>query len=210
MKYKHTLTLVVLLAILLVGCGMFDPDPTPTPTATVVRPPNTPTATAARPTVTPTRRPTQTVPPPTATALPPTATTAPTRTPAPSATPAPVLKLETILQGYTSVYAPGVFESIIADHEEWNQFPDDLTPFAGFIALEGCDLFGQSVYARPVDDAGWELFLVADCAGDQETVEWMQRHYIVAEVDPATFEAWVEAGYKTGKGLPIQIALAIE
>lgn len=198
---------LILLALiaLLAYCNRPGPpvDPTPAPaTVTATRPPTmTPTKVVA------TRPPTKT-PSPTATQV---ATITPsptaTATQVPTVTATPVIRV--ILEGYISKYAPGVFEQSIAHQEAqgWHDYPDDLAQFAGFLALAECDRKGQTLWARPASRGGpWRPFLVADCAGDDATRQWMAEHGIVAEVDHQTWVEWRPL-YATRYGIPIQIGV---
>ena len=134
-----------------------------------------------------------------------TATRPPTQTPAP-ATATPAIRI--ILEGYISKYGPGVFEASIAHQEAqgWHDYPDDLAQFAGFLALADCDRKGQVVYARPGPGQPWQPFLVADCAGDDQTRQWMVANRIVVEADHQTWVEW-RPRYVTRKGIPIQIGV---
>ena len=111
-----------------------------------------------------------------------------------------------LLTGIASQYGPGRMDSVIA----LRQIPgrtaytitQDLSIYAGFMAMESCAELGNEYYVKPVTAETWELFLVTDCSGDAETTEWMQRNNIIIEIDYKTAERWETVG----RGIAVQVA----
>jgi pimeloyl-ACP methyl ester carboxylesterase len=103
--YVRTVTLI-LLVVLVAGCGRTEPTATPVPSTATSAPPTAtpvpPTATPVPPTDTPVP-PTATSIPPTDTPVPPTATAIP---PSPTPSPSPVPPSPTAAPGYVSVFEP--------------------------------------------------------------------------------------------------------
>lgn len=216
---RWLMAVAVAALVALAGCGWIGPRPTPEPpTATLMPPPATWT-------MTPTVRPTVT---PRATAMPPnraTVTPRPTRTPkiTPTATETPQATISPtptptvaptpfapgrIRRGRASQYAAGVFERVVAQHVAmgyWETAPD-MAGYAGYAATESCDHYRSGIWLRPGEGEPWGLYLVADCAGDGETVAWMQANNILVEVDAATYARWRAAGYWTRRGMPVEWA----
>ena len=108
--------------------------------------------------------------------------------------------LATIQSGIASQYAPNVMERVVANRQSWGQLPTDLSGVDGCIAVLSCDDVGQTWFVRP-DGGKWGQFLVADCAGDTETIEWMQMNNILVEVDYDTAVRWDTVG----KGIKVQV-----
>ena len=102
--------------------------------------------------------------------------------------------------GTASQYAPNVMERVVANRQSWGQLPTDLSGVDGCIAVLSCDDVGQVWLVKP-DGGKWEQFLVADCAGDTETIEWMQVNNILVEVDHDTAIRWDTVG----KGIKVQV-----
>lgn len=207
------------MTMLLVWTAGCRPTPAPpTATATVTRQTATVTPTA-------TRKATATPGKPAATATRPPGN-GPTRTPRPTVTPtiAPTVTATATpkapppggerLTGYASHYAPGVFERIVADHVAAGYWPEapDMSQYDGYAATESCDHYRGAVWIRPLRDGSrdagaWGRFLVADCAGDWDTVAWMQANSIIVEVDAATYGRWQRAGFWTARGLPVEMVI---
>jgi hypothetical protein len=111
------------------------------------------------------------------------------------------------LAGYVSRYDEGVFERVIRVRiaNGYGFVPDDWKSYDGYLAVLDCSTVGDEVWARPGPGHKWERFLIADCSGHASTTYWFNMNGIVAEVDHATFQRWTEAGYKTERGLTIEI-----
>lgn len=96
--------------------------------------------------------------------------------------------------GYASAYAPGVFEGVVAHRhaQGWwrNAPPWDWYLVAGYAATNDCSQVGRVVHMRPAGATRWSRVLVADCAGDDGTPEWMHENDIVAELDATLWERW--------------------
>lgn len=108
------------------------------------------------------------------------------------------------MSGYTSRYDDGVFESTVSVRQEFGQLPAMAHAAPVFLALESCDHIGEFALVRPVPDAAFELAIVADCAGDIPTVDWMRSNGIIAEVDYDTYARW--SSHMTTKGMPIEVS----
>ena len=126
-----------------------------------------------------------------------------------TATPFPTPEGE-IVRGYASAYAEGVFERVIAYHVEmgyWEEAPEP-GEYAGYVALESCEHYRGAVWLRPAGTVGWQRFLVADCAGDEATVAWMQANNIIVELDWGTWLQW--RPLRGPKGLAVEMIIAGE
>lgn len=55
---------------------------------------------------------------------------------------------------------------------------------------------GRQIYLRALDATTrlpmteWLELYVVDCAGDQETADWMERNNIIVEVDESLWDEW--------------------
>lgn len=110
------------------------------------------------------------------------------------------------LTGYASRYDEGVFEGVVAHRNAngwWrNPLPPDWTAVSGYAATSDCGQVGQVVLMRPVGAATWERLLVADCAGDMPTLNWLIDNNIIAELDYELFTRWASE-----YGLPLAIEM---
>lgn len=77
----------------------------------------------------------------------------------------------------------------------WNHIPSDLSRYDVFGAVEGCDDVGREFLVQ--HDGQWLLGLAVDCAGDIETVEWMQQARVLVEVSWPTAVSWGTVGRLT-------------
>jgi len=103
--------------------------------------------------------------------------------------------------GIASQYAPNVMEHVVANRQGWGQLPADLPDgVSGYIAVLSCDAIGKVWFVRP-EGGKWEQFLVADCAGDTETIEWMKANNVLIEVGHETAKEW----NAVGKGIKIEV-----
>lgn len=100
-------------------------------------------------------------------------------------------------QGYVSGYAEGVFEGVYhtrMQNDWWrNEPPSNWYEMTSVLwADRDCARVGEMV-ALTLPDGKTVLALVADCMGDGETAEWMERNNIIGEVDYQTWTEWTEA-----------------
>lgn len=109
--------------------------------------------------------------------------------------------------GYASHYAPAVFETVVAYRfaNDWwrNTPPVDWYTVAGYAATTDCAQVGRVILMRPAGDTRWHHVLVADCAGDWDTLTWMLDNSIVVELDHDLWHRWA-AVY----GAPLAIEVA--
>lgn len=109
-------------------------------------------------------------------------------------------------QGYASRYDPGVFEGVVDRRfrEGWwrHQPPGDWYTVAGYAAVSDCALVGRVVLMRPVGATAWERVLVADCAGNDGTPDWMRENAILTELDYGLFMRWSDS-----YGVPLAIEM---
>lgn len=106
-----------------------------------------------------------------------------------------------VQSGVASQYAPNVMEHVVANRQGWGQLPADLPDGVNnYIAVLSCGAIGEVWLVRP-DGGKWEQFLVADCAGDTETIEWMKKNKILIEVDHNTAIRWDTVG----KGIKVEV-----
>lgn len=111
--------------------------------------------------------------------------------------------------GWLSRYAPGVMDDQVTYRIGTGEAPADaFDQFQIFIAVEDCGKIGDVLFIRPYDSetgvkGRWKEALVVDCAGDVETVEWMQTNHILAEVSAEIWDAWQV--YRTDEGLGVEI-----
>jgi hypothetical protein len=95
--------------------------------------------------------------------------------------------LSLLATGYTSTYAPGVFEKVIVNRQA------GLTAYTvgnipsyidGYIAVEDCSLINREVLA--CFDNSCRHLLVVDCASNESKL-WMQQTNIIGEINPELF-----------------------
>lgn len=80
-------------------------------------------------------------------------------------------------------------EEVIANRQRWGQLPAELPAVDGYIAVADCGQIGDILFVRR-PGYEWEKFMVADCAGSPETIQWMHDHNILMEVDYQTALRW--------------------
>lgn len=101
--------------------------------------------------------------------------------------------------GVASQYAPGKMQEVIHVRQTGQTSytpPQDLSKYAGFIAMESCAELGNEYYIKPANsNRNFELFLVVDCSGHKKTTSWMLGNNIIAEVDYNTADRWRTIGY---------------
>ena len=66
--------------------------------------------------------------------------------------------------------------------------PEDREDVTGYIAVYDCEWIGQVVTVSWSNHA--ERLMVFDCAGDDETRQWMKLWNVVGEVDFYTAQRW--------------------
>jgi hypothetical protein len=98
-----------------------------------------------------------------------------------------------ILTGWASQYSPGIMQEVINNRQAWEQIPEDLSAYDGFVAVLDCAKIGDEVMLKPEHSSTWEKFLVVDCAGE-DAVDWMQSNNILVEVDYSTAKRWNTVG----------------
>lgn len=89
-----------------------------------------------------------------------------------------------------SQYSPGVMQEVVANRGIVES-PD------GYVAVRDCEFIGMNAWLRPLGQAQWEHFVVADCSmppGTDGAYEWMTRNMIVAEIDYQTAARWDVVG----------------
>ena len=100
-----------------------------------------------------------------------------------------------VAMGWASQYAPGKMEAVIRVRQAGRTaytLPAVLPAVDGYAAVLACERIGEVLY---VQHAGVvESFLVVDCAGDEETRQWMARNNILLEVDYETAIRWNTVG----------------
>ena len=84
------------------------------------------------------------------------------------------------MDGYLSQYAQAPTDATIAYRQESGDIPQDLSPYAGVIAVENCAYVGHDAYLYVGDS--WYRVLVFDCLGRDVQPNWMQENNIIAEM----------------------------
>jgi hypothetical protein len=90
-----------------------------------------------------------------------------------------------IAAGPLSQYSNGVAERTIRVRQTASvsmPLPDVLPKTDGYLAVLECEHIGE-IWWLMFPDGVVESFLVIDCAGDWETISWMERNNIIGEVD---------------------------
>lgn len=111
------------------------------------------------------------------------------------------------VSGYASRYDEGVMEGVVAfryDNGYWRVPPpprEEMPSLGAYIAVADCSLVGSVVEIRPADWE-WILALVADCAGDDGTPQWMLTNNIIMELDYPTFMKWANE-----YGVPLEVEM---
>ena len=83
------------------------------------------------------------------------------------------------MDGWLSQYAQGPTDGTIAYRQEVGQIPEDLSGYAGVIAVEDCSHVGKDAYLY-IDK--WHRVMVFDCLGRNVETNWMEENSIVAEM----------------------------
>ena len=114
------------------------------------------------------------------------------------------LVLLVLTVGTLSQYAPGKMEVVVRVRQAGRtarHLPADLPEVDGYLAVLDCAEIGEVWtlrYCSPGGACVIERFLVVDCAGDEETRNWMRRDNILGEIDGATAARWGVVG----RGVP--------
>ena len=88
--------------------------------------------------------------------------------------------------GYASHYSPHVMAATIEARQGWEQLPQDLSGYAGFVARPHCDEIGDTVWLRAYGEGNYKPYLVTDCAvrdGSDGAMSWMLDNNIPIELD---------------------------
>ena len=112
-----------------------------------------------------------------------------------------------ISSGWGSQYHSGIAESVIHVRQTRNvshRLPLNLPDVDGYIAVRDCNHIGEVWWLRPVGGKV-ESFLVIDCAGSDETRDWMDRNQIIGEIDHLTADRW----QTVGRGIKVERVLSI-
>ena len=109
------------------------------------------------------------------------------------------------LSGYASAYAPGVFEATVRfrlDNDIWRVTPPrDWYTVHGYVAVSDCARVGEVTTLRAADGQEYDV-LIADCAGDDGTPDWMRENAIVAELD---WRLWERLTAAHGRPLAVEL-----
>ena len=105
------------------------------------------------------------------------------------------LILAVVATGVASQYGPGRMESNIAIRQAGltsKNLPHTLPAVHGYVAGRYAEDIGKIVYIRPTEcaDCRFERFLIADCSGSAETLEWMLDGNILFEIDYNSVLRW--------------------
>jgi len=92
--------------------------------------------------------------------------------------------------GYFSHYEQSPTDGTIAFRQnESGELPDDLSRYAGVVAVADCSLIGDDAWIYLTDlrvpaEYGfvWLPVKVFDCSGDMETSSWMRKNNIIGEL----------------------------
>lgn len=111
------------------------------------------------------------------------------------------------LAGFASAYAPGVFEATVRyrlDHDVWRVEPpwDWYYRAEGYAAVADCARVGEMATLVAADGREYEV-LIADCAGNDNTPEWMAANRIIVELDARLWAYLVE---RHGRPLAVELA----
>ena len=101
-----------------------------------------------------------------------------------------------LLDGYLSQYDQNPTDATIAYRQELGQIPQDLSEYAGMIAVEDCRHVGKDAYLYVYGHDAWFRTIVADCLGRDVTPNWMQANNVIAEMG---YYLTQDLGY-TGQG----------
>lgn len=92
--------------------------------------------------------------------------------------------------GYFSQYSQAPTDGTIDYHQNVSgKLPQDLSGYAGVLAVQDCSLVGADAWiwisdsrANPEYTMTWLPVKVFDCSGHTETTEWMNRNNIIGEL----------------------------
>lgn len=114
--------------------------------------------------------------------------------------------------GIASQYSPGVMERVVTYRQARDQLPQNVSRYAGFVAVPDCADIGKELWVRP-SGGDWELMLVADCASKTDSrwqdglsgYRWMVLNRVLVEVDFETAKRWDTVG----RAIPVETARAL-
>lgn len=111
------------------------------------------------------------------------------------------------LAGYASTYAEGVFEDTLAyrfRENVWRVAPpwDWYYRIEGYVAVGDCGRVGEIATLAAADGEEYTV-LIADCAGNDGTPQWMEINNIVVEIDPRLYGILTAA-----HGRPLRVELS--
>jgi hypothetical protein len=97
-----------------------------------------------------------------------------------------VLGDDKAIGGWASHYDDGVMDATIRVRQGYNQLPQNVSSWSGYVARPRCTEVGNTVWLWMPDTNQWEAFLVTDCArrdnGDG-ALSWMEDNNILVELD---------------------------
>ena len=93
-----------------------------------------------------------------------------------------------IATGFLSIYALTPTLATVELRQEWGQLPQDVSPYI-LLAMPDCDRIGDTLWLQV--DGEYHQALVFDCAGDEQTYQWMKENNIVAELGHGAPESWI-------------------
>ena len=105
-----------------------------------------------------------------------------------------------LVSGTASQYGGGVAERTIAVRQQTDPprvsmtLPQELPETDGYLAVLECEHIGEVWWLRNVKTDDVRCFLVIDCAGDAQTINWMINGGIVGEIDWGSALAWDTVG----------------
>ncbi len=107
----------------------------------------------------------------------------------------------TCLMGTLSQYAQTSTDAVLQNRSVFGQtaytLPEKRANVTGYIAVYDCARIGEVVtvsWANHVED-----LMVFDCAGDDETRQWMTNENVIGEVDFYTAQRWGMLGLGMGR-----------
>jgi hypothetical protein len=90
--------------------------------------------------------------------------------------------------GYFSQYDQSPTDGTIEYHQDISgRLPQDLSAYAGVVAVKDCSLVGSDAWIWIMDSRAnmayaWLPVKVFDCSGHAETTEWMEQNNIIGEL----------------------------
>jgi hypothetical protein len=83
--------------------------------------------------------------------------------------------------GILSQYAEGVMPGVVEARQGWDQLPDNLSMYDGFVAAWDCERIGDAALLS-IDGGEWLTVLVTDCSGHKSTTDWMISQNVIFEI----------------------------